>query len=221
MKINSLIKVWGSLISQKKSFTNLIDWLENISKNNKIVLTTGSKDISDIIRDRLIEIIGNKISIKNHIDITWKSRDIVSQSVCDINDRLKPVFNISDIGQILKRWEIPVIIQYEILKKLQPFSLKRGLSTDTTSAFFSEYLWAKNFIKLTDVNGVYDENKKVISEISTSDLQKMWKTCIDITLASYLEQIKQICYVLNGNNKENLEQFYQNWTWIYTKVVPK
>jgi len=48
----------------------------------------------------------------------------------------------------------------------------------------------------------------------------MWKTCICTALAWYLEKINSICYVMNGNNTENLKDFFDNWKWIYTKITP-
>jgi hypothetical protein len=99
--------------------------LEKTSKSQKIILTTGSKDISDIIRYRLMEIIEPKLSLDNHVDITWKSRDIMSQVFCDISDKFEPIFNLDDLDAIYKKDRIPVIIQYELLKILQPFPLER------------------------------------------------------------------------------------------------
>lgn len=222
LKIDSLIKVWWSLISKDDSFKRLVLTLEDIAKEKNIVLTTWSKDISDIIRDRLNEILDIKLSVENHIDITWKSRDIVSKSFCDLNDRLIPIYELNEIQWVLKRWEIPVIIQYEILKKLQPFPLVRWLSTDTTSAFFANEIWTRKFIKLTNVDWVYsnlEDKTTLISELQIDELKKMWKTCICNALAWYLEKINSICYVMNGNNIENLKKFFDNWTWVNTKIT--
>jgi len=222
MQIDSLIKVWGSLVEQSNNFNKLVETLEDISKKTNIVLTTWSKDISDIIRDRLKEIIWENLSLENHIDITWKSRDIMSQSFCDINDKFTPVHTLEEIETILKKDRIPVIIQYEILKKLQPFPLKRGLSTDTTSAYFFDLLKAEKFIKLTNVDWVYkdlNDKNSLLKEITTKELKIMGKTCIWVALADFLEKINSICYVLNWHNSENLKSFLSWEKAIYTKVL--
>jgi hypothetical protein len=67
----------------------------------------------------------SKLSLENHIDITWKSRDIMSQAFCDISDKFVPLFDLKEIDTILKKDRIPIIIQYELLKQLQPFPLER------------------------------------------------------------------------------------------------
>lgn len=222
-KIDSLIKVWGSLIWKNDNFYNLVKTLEDTSKHKNIILTTGSKDISDIIRDRLVDIMEPKLSLENHIDITWKSRDIMSQAFCDISDKFIPVFNLQEIDLILKKDRIPVIIQYELLKQLQPFPLDRWLSTDTSSAFFSKKVNAKTFIKLTNVDWVYknlNDSNSLLNEIYTNKLKLMWKTCIDTALSDFLDKINSICYVLNWNNSENLKLFLEEWKSIYTKIIP-
>jgi len=223
-KIDSLIKIWGSLILKNENFYDLVEILENTSETENIILTTGSKDISDIIRDRLREIMQPELSLNNHVDITWKSRDIMSQAFCDVSDKFKPVFDLQDVDSILMQGRIPVIIQYELLKKLQPFPLKRGLSTDTTSAYFSNQLNAETFIKLTDVDWVYkniDDEKSLCNEISTNELNQMWKTCICNALADFLDKINIVCFVLNWNKPDNLKMFLDEWKWVHTKVLPK
>jgi len=222
-KIDYLIKVWGSLIWKNESFYDLIETLEDISKTKNIILTTGSKDISDIIRDRLKEIIEPILSLDNHIDITWKSRDIMSQVFCDISDKFVPIFDLKQIDSILNKDRIPVIIQYELLKQLQAFSLERWLSTDTSSAYFSKIVNAETFIKLTDVDWVYkdlNDKNSLLEKIYTSELKKMWKTCIGIALADFLDKINSICYVLNWNKSENLKIFLEEWKALHTKVIP-
>lgn len=222
-EIDSLIKVWWSLIDKSNDFDELVQTLENISDEKKIVLTTWSKDISDIIRDRLREILDITLSTENHIDITWKSRDIMTQSFCEVSDKFVWIYDLKDINSVLKRGQIPVIIQYELLKKLQPFPLVKWLSTDTSSAYFAKELDVKRFIKLTDVDWVYndfDNKNSLLSEITTIDLKIMGKTCICLALASFLEEHNSNCYVLNWKKTINLLNFFNKWEWIFTKVSP-
>ena len=222
-QIDSLIKVWGSLIWKNDNFYDLVETLEDKSKHKNIILTTGSKDISDIIRDRLVDIMESKLSLENHIDITWKSRDIMSQAFCDISDKFVPLFDLKEIDTILKKDRIPIIIQYELLKQLQPFPLERWLSTDTSSAYFSNLVNAETFIKLTNVDWVYkdiNDNNSLLNEIYTKELKLMWKTCIWTSLADFLDKINSICYVLNWNNSENLKMFLDEWKSVHTKVIP-
>ena len=147
----------------------------------------------------------------------------MSQSFCDISDKFVPIFNLEEINHILKKDMIPVVIQYEILKKLQPFPLKRWLSTDTTSAYFSNLLNTEKFIKLTNVDWVYEDinNKNsLLKEIKTEKLKSMWKTCIWIALADFLDKINSVCYVLNWKKSDNLKKFLSWNKAIYTKVLP-
>ena len=221
-KINSFIKIGGSLMEQSNDFYDLIESLEFHGKKQKLVLTTGSKDISDIVRERLYEILWDNIFPETRLDITWKSRDIVSTAFSDLSSNFVSTDNLDDVNLILKDNKIPVIIQYEILKKAEDFLLKKGLSTDTSSAYLAFKLKVDKFIKLTDVYWVFKDIKdseSLLKEINVRDLKEMWRTCIDITLSNFLESIGMSCYVLNWKNVDNFNNF-MNWKKsIFTKVV--
>ena len=134
----------------------------------------------------------------------------MSQAFCDISDKFVPVFDLRNINTILKRNQIPVIIQYQLLQKLQPFPLERWLSTDTSAAYFSKKIRASTFIKLTDVDGVYkdlNDRSSLLKEIYTSELKRMWKTCFCTALADFLHKINSVCCVLNWYETENLKLF--------------
>lgn len=218
-----LIKVWGSIIEKSDNFSELIDLLEEISESTRLILTTGSKELSDIIREYVRWILPNGISLENHVDITMQSRDMVARSFADHSDRFSAVWNLEDIWSTLDSWRIPVLIQYPMLKALKPFELRRWLSTDTTSAFFAHKTWVDRFIKLTDVDWVYDDisqDSSPLDNISTHDLKNKWRTCIDVTLAEYLEDLNLKCFVVNGLNIRNLRNFLYNRQAIQTCVYP-
>lgn len=218
-----LIKVWGSIIEKSDNFSELIELLEEVSESTRLILTTGSKELSDVIREYIRWILPNWISVENHVDITMQSRDMVAQSFADLSDKFAAVWDMKDITPTIDSWRIPVLIQYPMLKVLQPFELRRGLSTDTTSAFFADVAWVDRFIKLTNVDGVYGDILKdsiPMERISTYDLKTKWRTCIDVTLAEYLEELDLKCFVVNGLNIENLRNFLYNRQAIQTCVYP-
>lgn len=218
-----LIKVWGSIIEKSNNFSHLVNLLEEVSESTRLILTTWSKELSDVIREYIRWILPNWISVENHVDITMQARDMVARSFADYSDRFSAVWDMNDIWPTLDSWRIPVLIQYPMLKAMKPFELKRGLSTDTTSAFFAHATWADRFIKLTDVDGVFDDISKdlrPIERISTKDLKNKWRTCIDVTLAEYLESLNLKCFVVNGLNIGNLKNFLYNQQATQTCVYP-
>lgn len=218
-----LIKVWGSIIEKSDDFSELVDLLEEVSESTRLILTTGSKELSDVIREYIRWILPNWISVENHVDITMQSRDMVARSFADHSDKFSAVWSLEDIWSTLDSWRIPVLIQYPMLKALKPFELRRWLSTDTTSAFFAHKTWADRFIKLTDVDWVYDDISKdssPIDRISTNDLKNKGRTCIDVTLAEYLEDLNLKCFIVNGLNIGNLRNFLYNRQAIQTCVYP-
>jgi aspartokinase-like uncharacterized kinase len=149
---------------------------------------------------------------------------MMSQVFTDINERFIPIFDLKQINSTIENWQIPVIIQYEILKNLRPFPLERGLSTDTTSAYFAHKLRADKFIKLTDVNWVYsdiNDEKSLLDFVTTDELKSMWKTCICTALAGFLERVNLICHVSNWKNIDNLKKILSWNEGMKTIVLPR
>ncbi len=221
MKIHGLFKMGWSLLSDKDNISNLMRTFEEISDRKNIVITTWSNNISDLIRDRLYDLLWKRISEENHIDVTWKARDIVAQSMADMSNIFVATRDLWEVNDIVKSSQIPIIVQYDLLRALNPFPLVRWLSTDTTSAFFADVLNAEKFVKLTDVDGIYENIAKeetFISSISTTKLRKMWKTCVDIEMANFLDKIKKDCYILGGKNTKNIKDFFLDWVGKYTRV---
>ncbi len=219
-----LVKLGWSLMDTSEQFSELTNFLIEVSQKVNLIMTTGSKNLSDIIREYISAILGSPTSLDTHVDITMKSRDMMSKSFADSNDVFEACDSLEDIETIFDNNKIPIIIQYELLKILQPFPLVRGLSTDTTSAFFAYKLWVDKFIKLTNVDWVYKNSELnedwLLTEVSTNELNDLWKTCIDTKFAEYLDKIKLFCYVMNWYNINNLRKFLNNETSVYTRVYP-
>lgn len=217
-----LIKVWWAIMEWGDDLKGLITLLEETSEKKRIVLTTWSKDLSNVIRRYVSGILPGSIDEETHIDITMQSRDMMALAFAHVSDKFKAVDSVWSVHSAIAEWNIPVLLQYGLLKSLRPFPLKRWLSTDTTSAYFADLLKTRRFIKLTDVDGVYDKLGEWVpySTIRTTELKEKWRTCVDITLPDLLDKIRMKCYVMNGKNIPNLKKFLQYWSGVHTCIEP-
>lgn len=215
-----LIKIWGSLMQGDETMRALIKTIEDESVSKTMIVTTGSKDLSNVIRRYVAEILPDPISVETHVEITMQSRDMMARAFSHASSIFSLVNSVSWINDALSAGKVPILLQYDLLKSLQPFAITRGLSTDTTSAYFADLLKVGKFIKLTDVDGVYEKLWEwcPYSTISTSKLRSLGQTCIDITLADLLDRIKMCCYVVNGRKISNLTNFLQYWTGVHTCI---
>ena len=78
------------------------------------------------------------------------------------------------------------------------------VASDTIACYVAHKLGEKEFIKLTDVDGILVNNKPIDS-ISAGKLLNT-TTCLDKSLSSYLQEWKMNCRVVNGKSKSNIKK---------------
>jgi acetylglutamate kinase len=79
--------------------------------------------------------------------------------------------NQSIIEQIVKEKKVPVIAPLGLNKENQVFNI----NADTAAAAIAKKLNARRLIIMSDVEGVLDDNKKLISEINTNKINDLIK----------------------------------------------
>ena len=82
--------------------------------------------------------------------------------------------NQSIIEQIVKEKKVPVIAPLGLNKENQVFNI----NADTAAAAIAKKLNARRLIIMSDVEGVLDDNKKLISEINTGKINDLIKNNI-------------------------------------------
>ena len=140
-------------------------------------LRVTNKDTIKAVEDVLIEFnkeIVDALKEKscNAISITTKEHNIIS--VKPESDELGfvgiPAHVKTDIlKEIVKTNEIPVIAPLGLDENNQTFNI----NADYAVAFVAKELKARRLLLMTDVEGVLDKNKKLISEITPSIAKKM------------------------------------------------
>ena len=217
-----LIKIWGSLMWKDDSMKELVQTIEEESDGKRIIVTTGSKDLSNVIRRYVADTLPDPISVETHVDITMQARDMMALAFSHASNKFVPVNSVGWIDEALSWGKVPILLQYDLLKSLRPFPIIRWLSTDTTSAYFADLLKVRKFIKLTEVDGVYEKLWEWLpfSAISTSELRNLGKTCVDTTLPDLLDRIKMRCYIMSGKKVPNLKKFLKCWSGLHTCVEP-
>ncbi len=220
--IDYLIKIWWSLIENENKFNDLNKMIVSLWKNATIIVTTWSKNLSDVMMDYIKDVVKLELNETTRFDLVMKARDLMSKIFSDTNDAYLSVESNDALQEALNNWYIPVIAQYKMLKEDMPFKFEKWLSTDTTSAYFTKKFNAWKFIKLTNVDWIFknfwDLDQELINEIHASELLKLWKTCIDEKFAQYLLNENISCNILNWYDLANFSNFL---TWkdsTFTRV---
>ena len=159
-----VIKIGGSLSftdfgPNKKYLKRLIPILKHIDKKNQLIVCVGG---GQFIRKYLKNI---NHFILTHKEIEWLFVELLRTNVSLFSFLLKkkPIFDIRTVG---KKTE-------GVIGGIAP-----GRSTDANAAICAEKIKADLFIKLTNVDGIYDKdpnkyrNVKRIKHISYKDITK-------------------------------------------------
>lgn len=221
-EVDFLIKIGGSLIDKSPECDALIALLQELAKKYKIIVTTGSRNLADVVLGYVNDYA--ELSLERRFDVVMRARDTMSLIFCDKGSRLEPIQDFSTLPLLFKQKKVPILLQHHLLQKLQPFDPQLGLSTDTTSCFFAHILSARRYIKLTNVDGIYRNfgtDDSPIGSISTQELLQLGATCVDPKMIYALERFRMNCWVLNGKNVSDLKAFFTTNAALGTHIYPR
>ena len=198
-----VIKMGGSVLSNKDLFNNLIKDIVTLKKLGlSIFLIHGggskiSKKLDDlniksnfinglrVTDDKIINIVEDVLvefnkeivkSLKNEScdakEITSKENNVII--VKPENDTLgfvgKPTkINANILTEIIKTNEVPVIASLGLDKNNQTFNI----NADSVAGAIAKELKARRLLMLSDVEGVLDKDKKLITEINSDQAKQM------------------------------------------------
>jgi len=198
-----VIKMGGSVLSNKDLFNNLIKDIAtlkrlglsvflihgggskiskklddlNIKSNFINGLRVTDDKIINIVEDVLVEF--NKEIVKSLKNESCDAKEITSKEnnviiVKPENDTLgfvgKPTkINANILTEIIKTNEVPVIASLGLDKNNQTFNI----NADSVAGAIAKKLKARRLLMLSDVEGVLDKDKKLITEINSDQAKQM------------------------------------------------
>ena len=237
-----VIKMGGSVLSNKDLFNNLIKDIVTLKKLGlSIFLIHGggskiSKKLDDlniksnfinglrVTDDKIINIVEDVLikfnkeivkSLKNEScdakEITSKENNVII--VKPENDTLgfvgKPTkINANILTEIIKTNEVPVIASLGLDKNNQTFNI----NADSVAGAIAKKLKARRLLMLSDVEGVLDKDKKLITEINSDQAKQMISdgtisggmipkidNCLDVAKNG----VKAVC-IIDGRKKHSI-----------------
>ena len=112
---------------------------------------------------------------------------------------------VESIDGLKNAGHICIVLPYKTLKDDDCLPHTWDVTSDTIAAFIAHKLDEKTFIKVTDVDGILDENGFLINRINAKELiGKEHKGCVDAELPRFLLQNKMSCVIVNGNVPERI-----------------
>ena len=198
-----VIKCGGSVLVNKNLFDNFINDISILNKLGfmPVVIHGGGKRISNKLNEAGIKsdfINGLRVTDEKSIDIAvevlnnfnkeiteaLKKNSCNSQAITNNQNNILMVeqenqrlgfvgtpkkINQSIIEQIVKGGKVPVIAPLGLDKNNQVFNI----NADTAAGAIAKKLNARRLIIMSDVEGVLDDKKKLISEINTDKINEL------------------------------------------------
>jgi acetylglutamate kinase len=198
-----VIKCGGSVLVDKNLFNNFISDISILNKLGfiPVVIHGGGKRISNKLNDAGIKsnfINGLRVTDQKSISIVeevlnnfnkeiavaLKKYGCKSQGITNRQNNILLVeqekqelgfvgtpqeINQSIIEQIVEEKRVPVIAPLGLDKNYQVFNI----NADTAAGAIAKKLNARRLIMMSDVEGVFDNNKKLISEINTNKISEL------------------------------------------------
>lgn len=224
-----VIKCGGSVLDDKILFDNFINNISILHKLGffPIIIHGGGKRISkELVVNGIksIFINGLRVTDKKSIIIVEKVLNIFNKEItkalrkkgCDsqtVSNRENNIINViqenkelgyvgtpthidkSIINNIVKEKKVPVISPLGIDKKNNVYNI----NADTAAGAIAKELNARRLIIMSDVEGVLDENKRLISEIRTQEIYKLIEN--RIISGGMIPKIKNCLDVANNGVK--------------------
>jgi acetylglutamate kinase len=201
-----VIKCGGSVLNDQNLFNNFIDDISVLNKLGfiPIIIHGGGKRISKRLDEAGIKsnfVNGLRVTDKKSINIveqvlnnfneeitkSLKSNSCESQGITNKKNNILIVeqknkelgfvgtpkeIDQSIIEQIVKEKKVPVIAPLGLDKNKQVFNI----NADTAAGAIAKKLHARRLIIMSDVEGVLDNNKKLIPEINTIEIHELIKS---------------------------------------------
>ena len=198
-----IIKCGGSVLVDQNLFNNFINDISVLNKLGfiPIIIHGGGKKISKKLNESGIKsdfINGLRVTDKKSINVVeevlnyfnTEITDALKKNNCDsqgITNKQNNILlveqenkelgfvgtpkeiNQSIIERIVKEKKVPVIAPLGLDKNNQVFNI----NADTAAGAIAKKLNARRLIIMSDVEGVLDDNKKLISEIDTNKINKL------------------------------------------------
>ncbi|MHC1635504.1 MAG: amino acid kinase family protein [Candidatus Methanospirareceae archaeon] len=204
-----IIKLGGSLMAKGRDIVKFLkDYAKKMGKN--IIIIPGGGVFVESIRN-----------IKDVKEDTahWMAILGMHQYGLFLADGEIPV--VESIEEVDSAGEICIFLPYKTLREDDSLRHSWDVTSDTIAAFIAKKLGEREFIKLTDVDGVMVEGE-VMREIKAEDMVEksfLKNSCIDKELPYFLKKEKMRCIVINGNFLGRIKDAVEGKEVVGTKIL--
>jgi aspartokinase-like uncharacterized kinase len=207
-----VVKLGGSLLTRGRE---LVRFLSDYAKKNELslVIVPGGGLFAEAVKK-----LSEQINVSDGT-AHWMAVLAMHQYGLFLADGEPEIPVVESIAEIQHADHICIVLPYKILEADDSLPHTWAVTADTIAAFITHKLGEKTVIKVTDVDGISDENGSLIKEIPPNELiEKDHRGCIDVELPRFLLQHDMRCVIVNGNYPERIIDVIEGRETICTRV---
>jgi len=207
-----VIKLGGSLLGKGRELVQLLrEYAERTA--NQIVIVPGGGPFADAIRT-----FATQEGVSDDA-AHWMAVLAMHQYGLFLADADPMVPTIEHLEDVPAAGSLCIILPYNILKADDALPHTWAVTSDTIAAFIAAKLGERSFIKVTDVDGMLDENGAVIERIQPHELiEKGYRGCIDPELPRFLLRYNMSCVIVNGTMLARIIDVIEGRATICTRI---
>ncbi|MCU4139296.1 MAG: 5--3-furanmethanol-phosphate kinase MfnE [Methanophagales archaeon] len=218
----SVVKLGGSLFKEGRS---ILRFLRDFAAERglSIVVVPGGGPFADFIRK-----ISSSAGISDEAS-HWMSILAMHQYAFFLTDgvevplveRLEEISHTERGAEKAGGGTCVVFLPFNLLREEDELKHSWDVSSDTIAAFVAKKLGERKIIKITDVDGIYDDKGRIIHRIHARDMIKRgFLGCVDAELPRFLAENRMRCIIVNGKRRERLEKVLLGEHVECTEILP-
>lgn len=221
--LDILFKLGGSLLKDVELAEQIAAVLAAVREEKRIAVFPGGGPT-----DKVIEAIAEQVNIASEVinPACMRALDQTGIIFAALHPDITAVQDLHSFRGVLAKGHLPVLLPSSLILSLDVFTRNNILTSDTLGAYFAFLLGARQYVVLTDVDGIYEDFRggaphgSLLERISAAELEPKGHTCVDRCFAPFLKATGSSAWILNGRYPERITALSQGKLPVGTEVVP-
>ncbi len=220
--VDVFVKLGGSLLRDFGKCRDLATLLASHTADQFIVVFPGGGPV-----DKLIEAFDTELHFASgiHHRLCARAQDQTGLIFGSFLENPAFVRYPVELRKALAEKKLAVMLPAELIVNLDVFEQSWAISSDTMAAYFADFLGAKRFAILTDVEGVFEdlaaEHRRLLPVVTATRLIEMGPTSVDGCLAPFLLDRRLPCQVLDGYDLQGVSAWLKGDETRGTRIEPR
>lgn len=219
MKVDLVVKVGGSL-DRGKSLQRLMEAIERLSRQWKILVVPGGGRFADGVRDACR---------RYHLSDTaahWMAifaMDQYGYLLADLSKGSQLTWSLNEVNEVLRSGGLPIFLPSRLLLRLDPLEHSWDITSDSIAAYLAGRVGAEALVLLKDVDGIFthdprsDPQARLLPAVRLAHATRYG--CLDRAFSRALSKGRS-CWIINGRHPERLEELLLKGKTLGTTILP-